>query len=58
MTWCIVEHEQALGLSFRLGLENVDGFIDLFVEIVGTKVSLMIFAGLEYDPCCSACLDE
>ena len=58
MTWCIVEHEQALGLSFCLGLENVDGFIDLFVEIIGTKVSLMIFAGLEYDPCCSACLDE
>ena len=58
MTWCVVKHEEALGLSFCLGFENVDGFVNLSAEILSTKISLPIFASLEYDPCLSVRLDE
>jgi hypothetical protein len=46
---CVIEHEKTLGKAICLGLEDVDGVLNLLHELLCTEVSIVILAGFEYN---------
>ena len=47
MARCIVKEEKGLDIAFEEAFKNVDCRIDLCEKIIGTKVSILILAGLK-----------
>ena len=47
--WCIIKHKKALGKAICLGLKDPNGTLDLFYELLRSKVSITILPGFEYD---------
>jgi hypothetical protein len=49
MPWCIIEHKQALSKAICVGLEDTDGMLNFFHELLPAEEAIMILARLEYD---------
>jgi hypothetical protein len=58
MTWSVIEKKKALHPPVRLLLKDIDGAVDLLMEMVSAEVSVTIFACLEYYPSVTVHLDQ